>query len=122
MKILLFSIFLSYLSYGQNKIVNTPFLERSKVHQIYYSENFQPNTYVFKYNSLVTRINKNFNTLNKKTDFYKTYFKANNTTKEKQVVFKAFSPQFNSTDFSIPLEYKYKNGSICFYLLKGCEN
>jgi len=122
MKILLFCIFLSYLSYGQNKLVKTPLLEKTKSQYINYPVNYQPNTYVFKFNTLITRINKNSSPLNQNPNFYKAYFKTANTLKEKQVVFKVLSSQFNNSTFSIPLKYKYKNGSMCFYLLRGCKN
>ena len=121
MKILLFFIFLSYLSYGQDKIVNTFLLDKTKSNRIIYAVNLHPNTYAFKFNSLVTRLNKNFNTFNIKTDFYKAYFKTVNTINEKKGVFKAFSPQFSSSSFSLSLKNKYKNGSICFYLLNSCK-
>jgi len=122
MKILLFFIFLSYLSYGQNKLVKMALLENAKSHQINYPVNYQPNTYVFKFNTLITSINKNSSPLNQNPNFYKAYFKTKYASERKQVAFKAFSPQFNSSTFSIPLKYKYKNGSMCFYLLRGCHN
>lgn len=122
MKILLFFIFLSYLGYGQNKLVKTPLLENAKSNHINYPVNFQSNTYSFKFKTLIASINKNTTPLNQKTDFYKAYFKANNTLKEKKIVFNSFTSQFSNSDFSIPLKYKYKNGSTCFYLLKSCKN
>jgi len=122
MKILLFFIFLSFLSYGQNEFVKTPLLERVKSNHINQVTNFQANTYMLKFSTLITRINKSNIPFNQKTGFYKAYFKAQNTTKEKKMVFNSFHPQFDSSSFSIPLKYKYKNGSICFYLVKGCEN
>ena len=92
MKILLFFIFLSYLSYGQDKIVNTFLLDKTKSNRIIYAVNLHPNTYTFKFNSLVTRLNKNFNTFNIKTDFYKAYFKTVNTINEKKGYLRRFRP------------------------------
>ncbi|MFK5889428.1 MAG: hypothetical protein QM486_01710 [Flavobacteriaceae bacterium] len=122
MKILLFFIFLSYLGYGQNELVKTSLLEKTKSRHVNQAVNLQPNTYLFKFNTLITRINKITLPFNQNPNFYKAYFKAKNTTKEKKMVFNSFQPQFNSNDFSIPLKYKYKNGSTCFYLLKSCQN
>ncbi len=130
MRVLLFFIFISCLGYGQSKITNTSFLGKGKSSQIDSSANFikgsqllsdlQSNTYTQKFNTFITSVNKNLTY--KKPDFYKAYFKSNNISNKKQVVLKSFAPQFNSATFSIPLKYKYKNGSTCFYLLKSCNN
>jgi hypothetical protein len=120
MKVLIFFIFLSYFSYSQNKMTTTLLLEKNKSNLINYATNLKVNTYTQKFNTFIASINTS--TLHKKTDFYKAYFKTIYTSNKKQVVLKSFSPRFNSDTFSIPLKYKYKNGSTCFYLLKSCKN
>jgi len=103
-------------------MTNTPLLEKDKSNQINYTVKSQANIYMFKFNTFLAHINKSTKAFNQKPDFYKAYFKTANTLKEKQVSLKSVSPQFNSSTFSIPLKYKYKNGSTCFYLLRGCTN
>ena len=122
MKILLPFLFVYSFMFGQNKII-TP---QTPIKQLFYISDQETVRSLF--NPLENKFNKFVLVLNAQVVFHKkeftsdkAYFNKNQLlyNKNEKVAFSEFYPNITNKGFSLPLRYKYKNGSPCFYLLKN---